>query len=242
MPDGADEAQVRDAAAGGMPLVDPRLAIWLSPSFPVGAYAYSHGLEWAAHHHLIHDRATLAAWLADLIEHGSGRNDLILLAHAADALARNDYSALADINDLALALQPSAERHLESRQQGGSFLAILAQAWPTPQLEPAMRAVGDAAAYPIAIGIAVAAHAIALRPALTATAMAFVSNLVSAAIRLSVVGQTDAQHVIADLFPLVIKSAALAQHATLDELGSSVFRSDIASISHETMYSRLFRS
>lgn len=241
MADGTDEGAAR-LADDVMPLADPRLAIWLSPSFPVGTYAYSHGLEWAAHRGWIRDRATLIAWLNDVLAYGSGRNDLILMAHTCAAVTACDIAGLSQINDLALALQPSAERHLETCQQGNSFLAAIVATWPTSTLTPAAAAVGDAVAYPVAVGIAVAAHGIAVRPALTAAAVAFVSNLVSAAIRLSIVGQTDAQHVIAYLLPLAIATAAHAEHAPLDDLGGSVFRSDIASLAHETLYSRLFRS
>lgn len=241
MADGADNRTV-EPRVGAMPVIDARLVLWLSPAFPAGAYAYSHGLEWAAQKGWVKDRRTLAEWLGDLLAHGGVRNDMILLAHAAAALGRGRLADLADLNHLALALQPSAERHLETHQQGGSFLTAIAAAWEAPLLAPAMRAAGDDVAYPVAVGIAVAAHGLAVQSSLTGYAMAFTSNLVSAAIRLSVIGQTDGQRVIADILPAAIAAATRATHSTLDDLGGSAFRADIASLAHETQYTRLFRS
>src|SRR5690606_13924952 len=104
------------------------LFTWLSPGFPVGAYAYSHGVEWAVETGDIRDEATLLTWLSDALEHGAGRNDAILLAHASRALG--DNNALAAVNELALALAPSQELRLETAQQGRSFLDAVLAAWP----------------------------------------------------------------------------------------------------------------
>ncbi len=241
MPDGVDVVTV-DAASRIVPLVDARLLLWLSPAFPVGAYAYSHGLEWAVHKGWVRDRDTLTSWLGDLIVHGSVRNDLILLARSAAALSGGRLAELVEINGLALALQPSAERYLETRQQGMSFLTAMTAAWDAPLLAPAWRAVGTDVAYPVAVGIAVAAHGLAVHGALAGFAMTFTSNLVSAAIRLSVIGQTDGQRVMARLLLHAIQAAHSAETAMLDDLGGSAFRSDIASLAHETQHTRLFRS
>ncbi|MBS0244268.1 MAG: urease accessory protein UreF [Proteobacteria bacterium] len=222
--------------------VDPRLLVWLSPSFPVGAFAYSHGLEWAAGQSLVHDRATLEAWLVDLVELGSLRNDLIFVAAAWHAVVTNDAKQLIDLNDLALALQPSAERHLESVTQGTSFVRVMRDAWPTSALAPVTEALAEAAANPIAVGACTAAHGIALPGTLLAYAIAFATNLTSAAIRLSVVGQTDAQRVLATHMPRLDAAARAAETHTLDDLGGATLRSDLASLAHETQYTRLFRS
>lgn len=216
------------------------LQTWLSPSFPVGAYAYSHGLEAAAADGRLADAADLEAWLRVLLVHGSIRNDLILLAAAWRGYA--DALQLVDLNDLAIALQPSAERHLETTQQGTSFAAAIAAAWPCDAIEVLRRACPDAIAYPIAVGVAARGHAIALDATLSAFAQAFVQTLVSAAIRLSVVGQTDAQRTIAALLAEVVQAADGAALASLDDLGGAAFGADLAALEHETLYSRLFRS
>lgn len=245
--------------------LDPRLMLWLSPSFPVGAFAFSHGLEQAAARGWIRDAFTLEAWLRDLIELGSLRNDLVLLAAASRAAALADASdpaeecpsspgtrwrggqSLASINELALALQPSAERHLETRTQGNAFMATIIAAWPCEGIEPVRQGLinpngSSDVAYPVAVGAVTAAHGIAIDAALTGYALAFAGNLVSAAIRLSVIGQTDGQRVMAALMSDLEAAATSAVTSTLDDLGSATFRSDLAQLAHETLYSRLFRS
>lgn len=241
MPDGATSLTTATSGNIGAAL-DARLAVWLSPAFPVGAFAYSHGLELAADRGWVHDRTTLEAWIADLVELGSIRNDLILLAGAWRAQTAGDGAALAHVNALALALQPSAERHLETVSQGNAFAAAIAAAWPRPQLDELYPPLTGDVAYPVAVAIASASHAIALDGALAAYGVAFVSGLVSAAIRLSVIGQTDGQRIIASLMPAIARVATTAANATLDDLGSLTLRSDLASLAHETQYSRLFRS
>ncbi len=221
---------------------DILLTLWLSPAFPVGAFAYSHGLEWAAEAGDVRDEATLVAWLADLVEHGSARTDAILLAESARATSARDAQRLHDVNDLALALAPSSERRLETAQQGRSFHAAISAAWSNATIEWADTTLTDEIAYPIAVGLACAAHDIPVARACEAFALGFVANLVSAAVRLSIIGQTQGQRTLAALAAPVAALGAAAAQASRDDLGSAAFRSDIASMRHETQYSRLFRS
>ncbi len=230
------------AAADGPPLsIDPRLLVWLSPAFPVGAFAYSHGLELAADRGWVRDRDGLTDWLADLVTLGSLRNDLVLLAEAWRAVAADDAARLAAVAELALALQPSAERHLEAVGQGTAFVATVTDAWASAPLPLPLRK-GEDVAYPVAVGAITARHGIALDGTLAAFSIAFVSGLVSAAIRLSIVGQTDGQRVVAALMKPIATVARWAATSTLDDLGGATLRSDLASLAHETQYSRLFRS
>ncbi len=240
MPDGADGMIEQARFAAG--LLDPRLAIWLSPAFPVGAFAYSHGLEWAAHKGWARDCATLQAWIAGVVSDGALRNDLIFLGVAAEAMRGARHAELAGINDLALAMQPSAERRLETVQPGAAFLQAITAAWPAPGLSDAIQAVGAEIVYPVAVGLASEAHGIAIAPARLAYGLAFVGNLVSAAVRLSIVGQTDGQRIIASLWPAIRDVVDTIAFATIDDLGGSALRSDLASLAHETQYTRLFRS
>jgi urease accessory protein len=242
---GGRTAPTSAAAFRGIPetvTVDARLLIWLSPSFPVGAFAYSHGLELAADRGWVHNRDNLQAWLRDLVELGSLRNDLILLAASWRGTLAQDMSSLDGVNALALALQPSAERRLETVTQGAAFFATLASAWSDPALVSVTSTLTAEVAYPVAVGAGSAAHGIALDDTLQAYAIAFASNLVSSAIRLSIVGQTDGQRVLAALMPTLQAQAAAATSATLDDIGGATLRSDLASQAHETQYSRLFRS
>ncbi|MGE5512111.1 MAG: urease accessory protein UreF [Bacteroidota bacterium] len=244
MPDGAGARAF--SAFGGTahasePIAAP-LLLWLSPAFPVGGFAFSHGLEWAAERGWINNRETLLAWLVDLVELGSIGNDMILLAAAWRAIANNDASALREAGEFAVALQPSAERHLEAVTQGGAFIVQIEAAWPCEAIARLKAACPGDVAYCTAVGVAAAGHGIALGATLQAYGLAVAGNLVSAAIRLGVVGQTDGQRVLAALAHTIAAAATRTQSATLDDLGGACLRADLASLQHETQYTRLFRS
>lgn len=218
------------------------LFAWLSPSFPVGAYAYSHALEWAVEAGDVRDEASLAAQVSDLMRLGFGRSDGILLAYAWRAAVGNDWAALTEVNALAVCLAPSAELRLETCQQGRSFLDAVRAAWPTPALEAAAGALSGEVAYPVAVGLAAGAHGIPLAPTLEGFLLALVQALVSSGIRLAPVGQTAGTRVVAGLAPTVRALAAQIPALTLDDVGTASFRADLGSFRHETQYTRLFRS
>ena len=222
--------------------IDLPLAVWMSPMFPVGAFAYSHGLEWAFEAGELPNAAALLAWLDTLLAQGAPRNDAILLAEVFRAAKAGDRQALADLGELALALATSRERRLETATQGNAFVLAIGKSWPCPALDLLDRSVEEDVAYPVAVGIAAAGHELALPATLEMFLLGFVSNLVSASIRLGVVGQTEGQGVIAALLPKICEIAQTCKDATLEDLGSSAFRSDLAALKHETQYTRLFRS
>ncbi|MEM7057057.1 MAG: urease accessory UreF family protein [Pseudomonadota bacterium] len=209
-----------------------RLMAWLSPAYPVGAYTYSHGLEWAVSSESVFNTSTAMAWIADALQHGSGRNDAILLAHAWRAAG--DPDALAELAELAAALAPSAERLLETQAQGAAFADVTEAAWNSDHCRHAP--------YPVALGAAAGQAGIDLHLTTATFLQAFVSNLVSAAIRLVPLGQTDGQRIIAELLPCCQQVAEEGNNAHLDELGGSAVLADIASMRHETQEVRLFRS
>jgi len=216
------------------------LAVWFSPMFPVGAFAYSHGLEWAHEAGDIADAEDLRDWLTTLVERGALHNDAIILAAAYRAALLSDARELVDINELALALATSRERRLETATQGSAFLLAIRKSWPCATLE--FLNPEEEIAYPIAVALAAAGHNLPLDATLHMYCLGFISNLVSAAIRLGIIGQTDGQRVIAALMPVVLETARSCASKNLDELGGSSFRSDLASLRHETQYTRLFRS
>ena len=219
-----------------------RLFAWLSPGYPVGAYAYSHGLEAAVEAGDVTGEDSLEAWLGDVCERGSLRNDLIFVSHAHAAARAERGDDLAAVNDLALALAPSRELHLETSQQGRSFLDATLGAWPCPALTDLSAALTGAVAYPVAVGAAAGAHGMSLSPVLGAYALAFVQNLISAALRSAPVGQAAGTRVVAALTPRLGPLARAAEAASLDAIGSSCLRLDLGSFRHETQYSRIFRS
>lgn len=212
-----------------------RLMTWLSPSFPVGAFSFSHGLERAVEDGMITDRDQLAEWIADLAGIGSGWNDLVLLAEAWKR--GDDAAALAELNELAEALCGSKERQLETMAQGAAF-AEAVRIWPEPVLDLA----GGRTAYPVAVGAAARTAKIALEDALTAYLQAFMSNLVQAALRLLPIGQTGGLVVMARLEPVVLETVRRAADARLDDLGSATILSEITAMNHETQTTRIFRT
>jgi urease accessory protein len=219
-----------------------RLMTWLSPSFPVGAFSYSSGLEWAVEAGDITDAASLRQWLASMLVNGAGICDGIFLAHAYRAASSGDDALLADIVELASAFAPSRERHLETTAQGRAFTEIARAAWHNALLDRLITSCKAAIVYPVAVGLVSAAHAIPLAPTLHAFLHAVTSNWISAGARLLPLGQTDSQRVLAQLEPDVAATAKRALVASLDDLGSATFRADLASMRHETQYTRLFRS
>lgn len=219
-----------------------RLMTWLSPSFPVGAFAYSSGIEWAVEAGDITDAASLRGWLAAMLADGSGFCDALFLAQSHRAASEHDHSGLKEIAELAAAFVPSRERQLETTTQGRAFIEIARAAWNSPGLDAMIAACDGAIVYPVALGIVSAVHGIPLAPLLRAFLHAVVSNWISAGSRLIPLGQTDSQRVLADLEPVVAATATRAGAASLDDLGSATFRADLASLRHETQYTRLFRS
>jgi urease accessory protein len=218
------------------------LLIWLSPAFPVGAFAYSHGLEWAVEAGDIVDAPSLEGWLIDLLEFGAPRSDAILFSAAFRAAAAADWPALMDINALAVALAASAERRLETTAQGAAFVAAARAAWDCEPLRRLLEPPGGRIAYPVAVAAAAIGHGLLLDASLEAFVLAQAANLVSASLRLGAIGQTDGQKLLAALLPRIRVLASEARTASLAELGGCAFRSDIAAMRHETQYSRLFRS
>ena len=206
-----------------------RLLAWLSPAFPTGAFAYSHGIEWAVETGDITDGETLRDWLADLLAFGAPRSDAILLRHAHNPDA--DLDALAG---LAAAAAPGRERQAETLNQGAAFMRA-ARPWGCPALP-------DPVAYPIAGGALAGLHRIDADATTLAYLQGVTTSLISAAVRLVPLGQSAGLAVLAALEPVILRVAIETRSATLDDLGGAGFRSDLAAMRHETQYTRLFRS
>jgi len=216
-----------------------RLMAWLSPAYPIGAFSYSSGIEWAVEAGDIKDAQTLRQWLTAMMADGSGFADAVLFVHAFRAV---DDAALRLVAELAAAFVPSKERFLETTAQGRAFLDVTRAAWPCPALDRLAAAWDGPVALPIAVGTTCAGHGIGCAPALAAFLHAIAANWISAGVRLVPLGQTDGQRVLAALEPVVAATAARAQQTPLDEVGTSTFRADLASMRHEVQYTRLFRS
>lgn len=219
-----------------------RLMTWLSPAFPVGAFSYSSGIEWAVEAGDITDAASLQDWLSAMLSDGAGFCDGVFLAHVHRAASDGDDKALREVAELASAFVPSRERQLETTTQGKAFIEIARNAWSHEGMERLIAICDSPIVYPVAVGLVSAAHGVPLSATMHGFFHAVVSNWISAGARLVPLGQTDSQRVLAALEPVVVTTGHRAMMASLDDLGGATFRSDIASMRHETQYTRLFRS
>src|SRR5258708_10360393 len=111
-----------------------RLMTWLSPSFPVGAFSYSSGIEWAVESGDIGDAASLADWLGSMLADGPGFCDGVFLAQARRAVSSRDEARLRGVAELAAAFVPSPRRQLDTSAQGRAFLEISRAAWTCARL------------------------------------------------------------------------------------------------------------
>ena len=220
-----------------------RLLAWLSPAYPIGAFSYSHGLEYAIEDGLVWDRDSLRAWVASVLANGAGRVDGALFAAAWRAAEANDQTELDSIAELAAAWRGTTEMALESRQQGASFATITKTAWPDARLDALLARHDGEIALPVAVAVSAAWHRIALPAALTGYLHAFAANLVSAAVRAIPLGQTDGQRALAGLEADVAAACTRAVAVrSLDDVGAAAPLVDWCSMRHETQYTRLFRS
>jgi urease accessory protein len=202
----------------------------MSPAFPVGSFAYSHGLERAIDDGAVETPEDVRDWIASLLTHGSGWNDAVLFAAAFDG----GHDDQIEIDELALALAASRERALEMSDLGQSLAISVATLM-----------AGEASglkAYPVVLAATCATAGIAKRSGLLALMQAFSNNLIAVAVRLVPLGQSRGLEIMRELMPVIIATVERAMVASLDDLGSATFLSDIAALKHETQYSRVFRS
>ncbi len=222
-----------------------RLMTWLSPGFPVGSYAYSHGIETAVDAGLVVDRPTLKHWVASIIRHGSGALDAAILRAGHRAMAAGDWARLMMVAEVAEAMRGTAETALESGAQGQAFLATVRAAWPDPRLDrlaERLDAAGRVPAHAFAVGVIAAVAEIEVGNVAAAYLHAVAANLVSAGVRLIPLGQTDGALALAALETAVTSTVAASATADLTRTGTATWMVDWTSARHETQHVRLFRS
>jgi urease accessory protein len=227
------------------PLSLLRQQSWLSPAFPTGSYSYSHSIEWAVEAGHIHDRKSLVDWLEADLCYGSGRNEAIFFMEAWRCATDDDRAKLLEIAKLAAAFRGTSEFALESSQQAMACLATLRQVWPDRVIDNLSEVLSElriAPALAVVLGVRSAREGLPVGLALPAFLQSYTANLVSAGVRLIPLGQTDGQLAIAELEQAVLAATLKAERATIQDLGSAAFMVDLASASHETQYTRLFRS
>ncbi len=223
-----------------------RLQSWLSPAFPTGSYSYSHGLEWAVEAGHIRDRKGLIDWLEADLCYGSGRNEAIFFSEAWRCVIDDDRPRLFEIAELAAAFRGTSEFALESSQQAAACLATLRHVWPDRRVLEWLAEIlierNVQPALAVVLGVRSAEQEIPVSLALPAFLQSYIANLVTAGVRLIPLGQTDGQLAIAELEKAVLAASERARKATIDDLGSAAFMVDLASMAHETQYTRLCRS
>jgi urease accessory protein len=227
------------------PLALLRLQGWLSPAFPTGSYSYSHGLEWAVEAGYVHDRKSLVDWLEADLCYGSGRNEAIFFNEAWRSTIDDDRERLSEVAELAAAFRGTSEFALESSQQATACLATLRKVWTDRLLIWLSEILSERHVQPalaVVLGVSAAGQGMPVNLALPAFLQSYLANLVTAGVRLIPLGQTDGQLAIAELEEAVLAASARAQKARIDDLGSAAFVVDLASMAHETQYTRLFRS
>ena len=206
------------------------LAQWLSPAYPTGGFAWSHGLETEVAEGRVRDRESFAAWLACVLEHGAGRAEAVFLM---DGWRAETAEAAQEADATARAFAPSAERRAETLEQGAAFARTTAAVWGL-DLAPM--------AQPVAVGRAARLMGLPAEETLRLYLHAFATALAGAAQRLVPLGQTEAQQALAAAAPLCARLAREAGALGPDDLSSIAWANDIASMRHETLETRLFRS
>jgi len=212
-----------------------KLVTWLSPAFPVGAFAWSAGLETAIADGRVRDAARLSDWIDGALRHGGIRTDAILLAHAHRG--SGDPAALQELADLSLALTAARERWMETSVTGDSYITAT-RAWPAETLA----VLPSPCPYPIAVGAIAGAHRIGPGDTLLAWLTATVHGQVSVAARPVPHGQSDGLRVMAGLEQAIATLAEAAATAGLADIGGIAYAADIAQMRHETLEPRIFRS
>ncbi|MEP5153239.1 urease accessory protein UreF [Planktotalea sp.] len=206
------------------------LTQWFSPSFPIGGFAYSHGLEWAIETGDVHDARSAQTWIANVLQNGAGWNDCLFIAAAYKSEGSADIRLL---DAKCRAFAASRERLKETDLQGEAFCAVISDVWARD-----LRGLS----YPVAVGRAVKLQDLPLGTATLMYLHSFLSNLAAVAMRLVPLGQTEGQRLINDLKPMLVDIARTAVDGDLDDLNSTSFLADVASMKHETQYSRIFRT
>ncbi len=219
-----------------------KLQTWFSPSFPVGAYTYSHGLEHAFEQGLVTNVDQAVEWIGEIISSGNGFADCVLMLFAQKAVAENQSKKLIKIAEFAAAFSGTKELRLESEAQGAAFIEIIQKVEPNTGIKLLTDIWSGPYVYPVALGAAAEAIGIDRHALATAYLHGFVSNLASALVRIVPLGQTDGQHIISQLSKVVEKAVTNALTTNLTELSTSTLMIDQTSMQHEIQYTRLFRS
>ena len=201
------------------------LQTWFSPLFPVGSVSYSHGLEAMINDNLIKSKEDILEYLKCILKYGSGKNDIILIKYAYQG---------EEINDLALSLCPTKERKIESIEMGNAFRKVLEDSWNYK--------IQENTAYPVSVGKAAKYFKIPLNLTIISYLQSFASNLINVCIKHIPIGQKVGQDCIIQMYDLIREIENESKNLELEDLGGVCFNSDIYSIKHENLRTRIYKT
>jgi urease accessory protein len=213
-----------------------------SPALPVGAYSYSEGLETLVDRELICDAQTLQLWLSESLTIGAMGMETAILLRAHRGWMNREIDRLAYWNNWLSATRESAELQQQNWQMGRSLLKLMRDLYPQMDWVEIDRAVGAECNLAIAFAIASGMGEIDERTAAIGYLYSWASNLVGAGVKLIPLGQTAGQRIMLDLSASIITTVDRVLDLPDDGLFSCSWGLALASMNHETQYSRLFRS
>ncbi len=206
----------------------------------MGAYSYSEGLETLVEIKIIHDAQSLKHWLTQELRYGAIRVEAAVMLRGYLAVKTQDLAALSYWNSWLSAARETEELRNQSQQMGGSLIRLLKEL--QPQIVPVVKALDKPCNYAIAFGIAAANWEINREAALLGYLHGWVSNLITAGIKLIPLGQTAGQLLLLELQELISTTTVEIINLHDDELSCCSWGLSLASMGHEQQYTRLFRS
>jgi urease accessory protein len=224
-------------------LTDPNLLCLLqlaSPSLPVGGYSYSEGLETLVEDGAIAQRENLKHWIEMELRYGAIRMEAAVMLRGYYSVQARDLQSLSRWNHWLSAARETEELRASSLGMGRSLMRLLVEL--QPQIQGIADAVGNCCNYAIAFSIAAAHWQINIQAALLGYLFSWANNLITAGVKLVPLGQTSGQKLLLELQPLLSHATTQILNLEDDELSCCTWGLSLASMRHETLYTRLFRS
>jgi len=213
----------------------------VSPTLPVGAYSYSEGLETLVQSGNLANAESLQRWLVQELRHGAVRLETAVMVRVYQAaIASSDLTALSYWNQWLSAFRETEELRQQSWQMGRSLSRLLLEL--QPQVAEQLQACGEPCNFAVAFAIAAHSWQIDCKTMILGYLHSWATNLINAGVRLIPLGQTAGQRLLFNLYAEVEAAASAILEIKDEELGNCSWGVAIASMNHETLYSRLFRS
>ena len=221
------------------PRINLRLLQISSPAFPVGAFNYSQGLEWAVEKAWVNNPETLGEWLGDIMQYSLAYIDIPLLKRLYNGWQRDDKAEILIWSDFLLACKETSELRDEERNKGRALMKILSAL----EVKRGSESIGhEQTTYLGAYALAATEWNIKIQDAAAAYVWGWLENQVSAAIKLIPIGQQAGQRVLDNLITEIEQSVDVGLGLSDEEIGASLPGYVMASALHEQQYTRLFRS